>query len=133
VPSGSPVVRSSFAAGPIANPGAAEVVVGTVDGIQSPVDDELVRIVASGTTTVDAATTDVLATIRRGGLTGHVVATLDVLSVTAATNTALEFTITGTDSPGDVDGETYVLTLTQTASAGATQAAQVSMIAIVGP
>jgi len=133
VPSGSPVIRSSFAIGPVPVAGAAEAVIGTVDGIETPLPGYRVQLMASGFVTVDPFTTDITVTLRRGDLTGVVVNTQGPIVVVPAALADAPFSITGTDEPGDVADQSYVLTVIQTAAAGATDAAYVSLIAITAP
>jgi type IV pilus biogenesis protein CpaD/CtpE len=97
-------------------PTTTETVVATLGGISTQSADAVVLLegylqIASG-----AATTALTVNIRRGSLTGAIVAVSEVDVALASSNYGVGVQVN--DAPGEVASQVYVLTVTQTAATG---------------
>lgn len=102
----------------VASPaGAAETIIGSVPGVTTPHDLQQIKCAASANLTIEAATTQVIARLRRGGLTGTQVGVDWVTDVTGGN--IVNVTAQGIDSPQSLSNGTYVLTVRCTSAAGA--------------
>lgn len=97
----------------------AETVIATLTGVTSRAGGQPVQCTAFANVTADATATDCIIRIRRGGLTGTALApdlTLDGADIAGAAN--FEITVAALDSPGEMIGGVYVLTLEITGATG---------------
>lgn len=110
----------------------AETVIATLAGVTTKYGSESVRLRGWAQITAGTATTAITLRIRRSSVTGTLVGEANPIQggVAAASTSGLD--IATTDTPGDVAGQTYVLTAQQTAATGNGTALQASLEAAVG-
>lgn len=99
--------------------GATEVVVATVSNITTRWSGQTVTLLGFALVTTPGSTTAVTCQFRRTSLTGTQVGDHTAQAVTAAAATTNMYVAAATDTPGDVEAFTYVLTITCTAGSGA--------------
>lgn len=110
----------------------AEIVIATLTGVCTKYAGQTIKLTAAANLTPDVDATAIVARIRRASLTGTVVGGPVSISGTAVDDaTSMNLGVDGSDSPGDVSGGVYVLTIacTDANSAGVTNA--VSLVARV--
>ena len=95
--------------------GSTEVVVATLNGVVTPLGaNQTVSLFGQAFITTGTTTTAVVVRIRRGSLTGTLVGDQTGQPVVAAAGSSNIYEANATDTPGDVTGFTYVLTVTDT-------------------
>jgi hypothetical protein len=115
----APLIYSSGIAGVVATSGATEVVVATVSGVTDRYAGQQIKLWGETLLTTPGSCTSVVCRIRRLTLTGTLVSDQTIQNViTAAAGTNL-YGVYATDSPGEVDAFTYVMTVVCTAGVGA--------------
>lgn len=94
-----------------------ETVIMTLPGVSTNGAQDQVFVSGSMAVTAGTAATGVTVRVRRGtGITGTVIGTAEVDSVTAATTEPFPFD--AFDTPGEVAGQQYVVTAQQVAATG---------------
>lgn len=108
-----------------------ETVVATLSGLSTRDPGEVVTVTGTVQFTVGTGGTAVTPRIRRGSTaSGTVVGEGNPVSATAADTVSV--TIQADDVPGEVAGQSYVLTVTQTAATGDGSALFAAVDALVG-
>lgn len=107
---------SAIVASPAA---AAETIVCSVAGVELPSDTALVVVFGYAAFTVGTNGTACRLRVRRGDVTGTVVADTGALTGGVAAAALVEFENQGSEAPGALAQATYVLTLTVTAGSAA--------------
>lgn len=111
---------------------ATETVIATLSGVCSAYAGQTFKVAGSANVTPEASGVDVILRIRRASLTGTLVAGPVGVPGEVDPNTGGVYNaITGSDAPGDVAGQIYVLTATITSAGGASVVNQVSLTARV--
>lgn len=106
----------------------AETVVATVGGIDLPRPGVAVTVRGTAQLTTGTGTTAVTPRIRRGtAITDPLVGEANAVTIGAAAGGTEEFSLEVVDSPGELAGGSYVLTLQQTAATGNGTALQASL------
>lgn len=98
----------------VAISGSTEVVVATLSGVVTPYGPGTVNLSGAAFVTTGTTTTAVVCRIRRASLTGTLVGDQTGQPVVAAAGSANWYPVVAQDTPGDVTGYTYVLTVTDT-------------------
>lgn len=109
-------------------PAATETVVATLAGVNPSVGN-LVFLYGWVAITTGTLVTAVQIRIRRTGLTGTLVADSGAVTAGVAASAPSIFDINGQDTPGDVNGITYVMTV-QTTGAGTNDT--VTAVSLIG-
>lgn len=105
-----------------------ETVIATLAGVATPSRDAIVRLKGWLQLTLGTLTTDVTLRIRRGtAITDTLVGEANAIAVPSAAGTIAEFNIAVQDTPGEVAGQSYVLTAEQTGATGNGTALQASI------
>lgn len=94
--------------------GSTEVVVATLSGVVTPYGPGTVNLLGGVFVTTGTTTTAVVVRIRRASLTGTLVGDQTGQPVVAAAGSANWYPVMGQDTPGDVTGYTYVVTVQDT-------------------
>lgn len=110
----------------------AETVVATVTGVTTQGGGDRVRLRGWVQLLSGAATTTVTLRVRRGSVTGTLVGEANPVTIPTAAGGTDEYEIVTTDTPGEVAGQSYVLTVTQASATGNGTASQASLEATVG-
>lgn len=95
--------------------GATETVVLTSNGVQSPNAWATISLTGVVTITPGTSATAVVIRVRRGTVTGTLVGVAETDTLAAAANGIIPFFFV--DTPGDVDGIKYVVTVVETGAA----------------
>lgn len=113
----------------VASPaGATETVIASVSGVGELLPGLTVHLDAWANVTKEASAVDAILAIRRGSLTGTVVAgPVSMAGAVDAGADGVSGTLQGFDAPGDFAGATYVLTLTMTSAGGASTVVAVGL------
>lgn len=110
-------IYSSEVSGDVALVTTTETVVATVTGVTTAFAGETVRIEASASVTTGADTTALTFRVRRDSLTGTIVNNADPVQVEVAAGSTEDHGVQCEDTfTGEVAGQTYVLTVQQTAA-----------------
>lgn len=111
---------------------ATETVIATLTGVASAYAGQSFKLYGACNVTPEASGADVILRIRRASLTGTLVSGPVGVPGEVDPNTGgVTAIINGTDSPGDVAGQIYVLTATITSAAGASVVNQATLSARV--
>lgn len=94
--------------------GATETVVATLSGPTTRYAGQTVTLKGFALVTTGTTTTAVICQIRRASVTGTQVGDHTGQAIVAAAGTSNMYMAVATDTPGDVDAFTYVLTITNT-------------------
>lgn len=95
-----------------------ETVAVTVPGVSTPKPGVRVQVKGTLQVTTGGSTTGLTIRVRRGtAITDTLVGEANVTQVAAAAGSTEELTIMCEDTPGDVAGQSYVVTIQQTAAA----------------
>ena len=115
----APLIYTSGVAGTTAISGATEVVVATCAGIATRYAGQTIKLQGRALLTTPGSTTAVILQCRKFSLTGTQVGDHTGQTViTAAADTNI-YEVNASDTPGDVTGYSYVLTVTCTGGSGA--------------
>lgn len=97
----------------------AETVVATISGVGTSLPGEKIRLSGQASITLGTATTALTWRIRRDSVTGTVVNDADPVQIETAAASTEDHNVDADDSfSGEVAGQTYVLTVQQTAATG---------------
>lgn len=126
-----PVVHSAHAEADVTLVTTAETVVLTIPQVTTRDRSELVTLMAFAVVTLGVGATALTMRIRRGtDITGTLVG--EGNPVTGAAGNTVGLALGGVDSPGDVSGQSYVVTVQQTAATANGTALASAGSAIVG-
>lgn len=124
-------VKNAQAVADVAVTLQVETVILTIPGVTTRDKSEQVSLTATALVTAGAGTTAITARLRRGAdATGVLVG--EGNAQTAAAGNTVGVTIDAVDTPGEVAGQSYVLTLQQTAATGNGTSLYSAGAAIVG-
>jgi hypothetical protein len=127
-----PLYFTSGTAATQAISGATEVVVATLNGVVTPYGaNQTVVLRGRAFITSPGSTTGVVLRIRRASLTGTLVSDQTGQTVITAAADSNIYEVGASDTPGDVTGFTYVLTVVCTAGSGAGSSIYASLDAFV--
>lgn len=112
----APIIKAGNAAGVVVTT-TAETVAATVQGISTEAGGDTVQLEGQLEVTVGTAGTSVVLKIERGSAAGSTLVIADTAVNVAAGNT-VNLSINGSDSPGEVAGQSYILTVTVGAATG---------------
>lgn len=111
-----PVAQPTQMAAAVTITTTTETVAATTLPISTDGANQTVNLDCSGEVTPGTSTTALVIKVRRGtGITGTQVGTTQTLTVTAPNKTG--FSVQVADTPGEVAGQQYVVTVTQTGAA----------------
>lgn len=114
-----PRLRKSVTAANVTVTTTTETVVVTLTGVSMPSGDGRVRLSGFVQMTLGTATTTVTVRVRRGTTTaGTLVGEGNPIAIPSAAGTDAAFTTDVEDTPGEVAGQSYVLTVEQAAATG---------------
>lgn len=114
-----PIIYSSGLVLATAISGATEVVVATCSGVTMSYPGQRVTLLGHALVTTPGSTTAVTAQVRAVSLTGTQIGDHTAQAITAAAATTNMYVVAAVDTPAEIDGYTYVLTVTCTAGSGA--------------
>ena len=111
----------------------AETVVATLSGVTLPRAGMFVNLHGQATITTGTATTGVTLRVRRDSLTGPLVSESEPDVIAAAVGSNEPFTIAVQDTPGELQGATYVLTAQAVAATGNGSCTHANLTAVTSP
>ena len=109
-----PLFFTSGTAGVQAISGSAETVVCTLSGVVTPLGKQTVVLRGQVLDTTGSTTTAVVCQIRRASLTGTLVSDATGQAIAAAAGSTNMYEVNCSDTPGEITGGVYVLTVTHT-------------------
>lgn len=115
----TPLIYSSGAVLATAISGATEVVAATCSGVSMRYAGQRTTCIGHALVTTPGSTTGVVIQVRRASLTGTQIGDATNQAVTAAAATSNMYVVVATDTLSEIDGMTYVMTITCTAGSGA--------------
>lgn len=126
-----PVVKSAHTESAVTITTTTETVLLTLAGVSTRDASELVQLIAHAAVTLGTGTTSYVVRLRRGvDITGTLIGNADTYQGTAG-NTVL-VAIQRVDAPGAVAGQSYVVTLQQTAATANGSSLDSEITAVIG-